>query len=144
MPLSFAGNPNFVNKLPPYTFNIQLMFDNFNFSFLLWNKLHLYFVTFLLSVSIKKNLYTIRKLKKKLNYNTKMPPKTSIKQWLLFDNLIFSFLLWNILHLYFVTFLLSVSIKNPLCHQKIKKNYITTVTPNCHQKLWLHNDCKPT
>ena len=49
MPLSFAGNPNFVNTLPLYTFNIQFMYDNLNFSFLLWSK---YFVTFLLPVSI--------------------------------------------------------------------------------------------
>ena len=48
----FAENQNFVNKLPLYTFNIQIMYDNLNFSFLLWNKLHLYFVTFLLTVSI--------------------------------------------------------------------------------------------
>ena len=48
----FARNPNFVNKLPLYTFNIQFKYDNLNFSFLLWNKLHLYFVAFLLPVSI--------------------------------------------------------------------------------------------
>ena len=52
MPLSFAGNPKFVNKLPLYTFNSQFMYNNLNFSFLLWNKLHVYFVTFLLSISI--------------------------------------------------------------------------------------------
>ena len=52
MSLSFAGNPNFVNTLTLYTFNIQFMCDNLNFSFLLRNKLHLYFVTFLLPVSI--------------------------------------------------------------------------------------------
>ena len=52
MPLSFDGNPNFVNTSPLYTFNIQFMYDNLNFSFLLWNKLYLYFVTFLLRVSI--------------------------------------------------------------------------------------------
>ena len=33
MPLSFAGNLNFVNTLPLYTFNIQFMYDNLNFSF---------------------------------------------------------------------------------------------------------------
>ena len=48
----FVGNSNFVNKLPLYTFNIQFMYDNLNSSVSLWNKLHLYFVTFLLSVSI--------------------------------------------------------------------------------------------
>ena len=53
MPLSFAGNPKFMNTLPLYTFNIQFMYDNLNFSFLLWNKLHLYFVTFLLPFSIE-------------------------------------------------------------------------------------------
>ena len=52
MPLSFAGIPNFVYTLPFYKFNIQFMYDNLNVSFLLWNKLHLYFVTFLLPVSI--------------------------------------------------------------------------------------------
>ena len=52
MSLSLAGNPNFVNTLPLYIFNIQFMYDNLNFSFLLWNKLHLYFVTFLLLASI--------------------------------------------------------------------------------------------
>ena len=31
VPLSFAGNPNFVNTLPLYTFNIQFMYDNFIF-----------------------------------------------------------------------------------------------------------------
>ena len=32
MPLSFVGNPNFVNTLPLYTFNIQFAYDNLNFS----------------------------------------------------------------------------------------------------------------
>ena len=32
----FAGNPNFVNKLPLYTFDIKFMYDNLNFSFLLY------------------------------------------------------------------------------------------------------------
>ena len=38
-PLSLSGNPNFVNKLHLYTFNIQFMYKNLNFSFLLhvWN-----------------------------------------------------------------------------------------------------------
>ena len=49
---SYTGNPNFVNTLPLYTINIQFMYENLNFSFLLWNKLHLNFVTFLLPVSI--------------------------------------------------------------------------------------------
>ena len=31
----YTGNPNFVNTLPLYTFNIQFMYDNLNFSFLL-------------------------------------------------------------------------------------------------------------
>ena len=57
MPLCFAGNPNFVNKLPLYAFNIQFMYEDLNFSFLLWNKLHLYFVTFLLPVSIVSILF---------------------------------------------------------------------------------------
>ena len=42
-----------MNKLPLYTFNIQFMYDNLIFfRFLLWNKLHQYFLTFLLPVSI--------------------------------------------------------------------------------------------
>ena len=49
---SFARNSNFENKLRLYTFNIQCMYENVNFSFLLWNKLYLYFVTFLLRASI--------------------------------------------------------------------------------------------
>ena len=55
MSLSFAGNPNFVNTLPLYTFNIQFMYDNLNFSFFLCHKLHLNCVTFLLPVSILYN-----------------------------------------------------------------------------------------
>ena len=31
MPLSFAGNPNFVNTLPLYTFNIKFIYDNLIF-----------------------------------------------------------------------------------------------------------------
>ena len=50
--IAFARSPKFVNTLPLYTFNIQFMNDNLDFSFLLWNKLHLYFVTFLLPVSL--------------------------------------------------------------------------------------------
>ena len=50
--LSFGGNPNFVNKLPLFTFNIQFMYDNLKFSFSICNKLHPYFVTFLLHVRI--------------------------------------------------------------------------------------------
>ena len=52
----FYRKSEFVNKLPLYTFNIQFMYDNLNFSFLLCNKLHLYFVTFLLTVSISNAL----------------------------------------------------------------------------------------
>ena len=48
----FWRKSEFVNTLPLYTFNIQFMYDNLNFSFLLWSKLHLYFVTFLLLASI--------------------------------------------------------------------------------------------
>ena len=60
MPLSFAGNTNFANKLRIYIFNIEFMYDNLNFSFLLWRKLHLHFETFLLPVSI----YTERQKKR--------------------------------------------------------------------------------
>ena len=43
----------FINELRLYTFNIQFyIYDNLIFSFLLWKKLHLYFVTLLLPVSI--------------------------------------------------------------------------------------------
>ena len=41
MSLSFAGNPNFVNKLRFYTFKIEFMYGNLIFSFLLW-KNHIY------------------------------------------------------------------------------------------------------
>ena len=41
-----------MNKLPLYIFNNRFKYENLKFSFLLWNKLHLYFVTFILPVSI--------------------------------------------------------------------------------------------
>ena len=31
MQLSFAGNPNFANKLRLYTFNIEFIYENLNF-----------------------------------------------------------------------------------------------------------------
>ena len=34
MPLSLAGNPNFVKKLPLNTFNIQFMYDKLIFFFI--------------------------------------------------------------------------------------------------------------
>ena len=73
MTLSFAGHLNFVNKLRLDTFHIQFMYDNLNFLFLLRNKSHLYFVTFLLSVSIiSKRLFleTLRYLTLQINRKT--------------------------------------------------------------------------
>ena len=48
----FCRKSEFCEYIISYTHNIQFMYDSLNFSFLLWNKLHLYFVTFLLPVSI--------------------------------------------------------------------------------------------
>ena len=56
--ISFVGNSNFENKLRLYTFKFQFMYENVNFSFLLWNKLYLYFVTFLLRACIFNKFLT--------------------------------------------------------------------------------------
>ena len=42
-----------INYVFTQSFNIQFMYENLNFSFLLWKKLYLYFVTFVLRASIE-------------------------------------------------------------------------------------------